>query len=123
MRRTSTTLARFARRLLIALWSLLLVAASVVLIELPDAGRADACDTSCMECDAEKSGHHCPPGCPECHAHQGPIASLPSAPLGSLEEFPFRVDDVSLTPIEAATPVQHFFPSIYRPPRSQAHSS
>lgn len=105
---------------MIALWSFMLVATCGELVGFPSTGGVDACDTSCMECEAEKTGHHCPPGCPECHAHQGQVASLPSAPLSPLEPFPLRSRDVALTPPEAATPLQQFLSSIYRPPRSAA---
>lgn len=120
MPRSSTTLARCARRLLVALWSLLLVIACLELAGIPTFPAADVCEASCTECPAEKSGHDCPPGCPECHAHQGHLASLPSAPRLSPEAFAFHARDVQVTPWEAATPLQRFLSSIYRPPRSLA---
>gem|GEM_PF-3172161 len=120
---TRTRFARFARRLLIALWSLLLVFACLELVGIPTPPSVDACEANCAECPAEKSGHECPPGCPECHAHQGHIASLPSAPPSSPEAFELHVRDVAITPWEAATPLQRFLPSIYRPPRSPARPS
>jgi hypothetical protein len=119
MRRSTTSLARFTRRFLVALWSLLLIAACFELVGVPPA-VADACDTTCAECPEEQSGHSCPPGCPECHAHQGHLASLPSMPPSSPEALVRYERDVGLTPLEATTPLQRFLPSIYRPPR--AHS-
>jgi hypothetical protein len=115
---TRTRFARFARRLLIGVWSLLLVFACLELVGIPTPPSVDACEASCAECPAEKSGHECPPGCPECHAHQGHMASLPSAPPSSPEAFELHLHDVGITPWEAATPLQRFLPSIYRPPRS-----
>lgn len=124
MPRSSTTLARLARRCLVALWSLLLVFACLELVGIPTFPAADVCEASCAECPAEKSGHECPPGCPECHAHQGQhVASLPSAPPSSPEQFASHVRDVGVMPWEAATPLQRFLPSIYRPPRSLARHS
>ncbi|HET7539789.1 MAG TPA: hypothetical protein VFK05_07950 [Polyangiaceae bacterium] len=122
MRRSSTSLARFARRCLVALWSMLLVVACFELIDLPSSLGADACDASCTECPAEKSGRECPLGCPECHAHQGHLASLPGTPSSSLEASALHVSEVCITPLEAATPQQRFLPSIYRPPRARARS-
>jgi len=115
---TRTRSAQFARRLLIALWSLLLAFACLELVGIPTPPSADACDASCAECPAEKSGHECPPGCPECPAHQGHVASVPNAPPRSPEAFDPHVRDVAITPWEAVAPPQRFLSSIYRPPRS-----
>jgi hypothetical protein len=79
--------------------------------------EAESCDDDC--------GDECPPGCPNCHCWRGAPApdealSLVSADAASVSSFTRA--DVSVVPPAAKAPAGADPASIYRPPRSRAHS-
>lgn len=75
------------------------------------------------DCDDEKGGHECPPGCPSCHCWH---AGTPTAPLAMHFEMQVVVLQVSrpgFIPVTKAAPRGADPDSVYRPPRSRSFSS
>lgn len=78
---------------------------------------ADA--SCCADCPGERSGHECPPECPDCHCHHsGGMTMNISAPES--EALPSLAPHRSEPPRgsrEAEKPQEPFRSAIYRPPR------